>query len=223
MTKMANANELGCTPDDPLTSGLLPVVIHQLNNATQLLANFQALLSLGGAEELLRSRSGDLADTAREVHQLGYVLAVIASSSGADLLLERREERGLAWIFDTVRDGLRRDGRDLAESPTPLPLLAPQVGEGWELPWAFAALLYSAGQLVAAGERVEWALEPLADGWQMSLPGIRATDLDELSNWICERLRGAERIGDSADFGLRFPAAWLREAATDAASTSATS
>jgi len=210
---MAQANEPSCSLHDPLTAGLLPVVIHQLNNATQLLANFQALLSLGGADEILRARSGDIADTARTVHELGYVLAVIASASGADLLLDRREERGLDWIFETVRDGLRRDGRDVLVPSTPLPGLSAAVGEGWELPWAFGALLYSAGLAGAAGDRVDWKLEQAADVWRFEISGHCRDELDALRGALESRLPEARFRADAADLCLEFPADWLRVSA----------
>lgn len=210
---MVQANEPSCSPHDPLTSGLLPVVIHQLNNATQLLANFQALLSLGGADEILRQRSGDIADTARSVHELGYVLAVIASASGADLLLERREARGLEWIFETVRDGLRREARDLAVPATPLPDQSAAVGEGWELPWAFGALLYRAGLVTPAATRLDWSLEQVGESWRLTLEGTRAAELSELSSIVVERLPGAVLVEDADCAMIEFPAAWLRAAA----------
>lgn len=207
---MVQVNQPGCSPHDPLTSGLLPVVIHQLNNATQLLANFQALLSLGGAEEILRQRSGDIADTARSVHELGYVLAVIASASGADLLLERREPRGLEWILETVRDGLRREGRDLARPRSPLPNQSAAVGEGWELPWAFGALLYCAGLAVAAGERLEWSLERSGERWSFSIEGLEAERFGELPQSVVERLPGAVLAQASDRLRIEFPGEWLR-------------
>ncbi|MCB9903997.1 MAG: hypothetical protein H6831_06290 [Planctomycetes bacterium] len=212
MKTSLQANQPGCSPRDPLTRGLLPVVIHQLNNATQLLANFQALLTLGDADEILRQRSGDIADTARSVHELGYVLAVIASASGADLLLERREARGLEWMLQTVRDGLRREGRDLAAPSTPLPDLRAAVGEGWELSWAFGALLYVAGRAVPTDARVAWRLEATEHGWRLELDGISTDDLGELWPLVVERLPGATPVEDAGRVALALPADWLRAA-----------
>ncbi|MCA8980361.1 MAG: hypothetical protein KDC14_10075 [Planctomycetes bacterium] len=212
MKTSLQANQPGCSPRDPLTRGLLPVVIHQLNNATQLLANFQALLTLGDADEILRQRSGDIADTARSVHELGYVLAVIASASGADLLLERREARGLEWMLQTVRDGLRREGRDLAAPSTPLPDLRAAVGEGWELSWALGALLYVAGRTAPAELPVAWRLEPAENGWRFQLDGITADELGGLWALAVERLPGATPVEDGGRVALELPADWLRAA-----------
>jgi hypothetical protein len=215
MRTMAQLNEHKCSPHDPLTAGLLPVVIHQLNNATQLLANFQALLSLGGADEILRARSGDIADTAQSVHELGYVLAVIASASGADLLLERREARGLDWIFDTVRDALRRDARDLPASSTPLPALSAAVGEGWELPWAFGALLYGAGSALAAGERLQWRLALQDGAWRLEVADHSRARLGPLADALTQRLPGATVFDDATGVTLQLPGDWLLEEARD--------
>jgi len=194
---------------DPLTAALLPVVIHQLNNATQLLANLHALLSLGGADELLRARSDDLTETARSVHELGYVLAVLASASGADLLLERREARGLEWMLESVRHGLRRDGHDLADCPAALPLLSAAVGDGWELPWAVGSLLHAAGQTTVAKERLGWSLEEDTDGWELLLPGVSTADLAELPALVDARLPGASCADTAGGMRLALPAEWL--------------
>jgi hypothetical protein len=117
---------------DPLTSALLPVLLHRLNNATQILHGWNALLAVSRSAD---ERAGaDLAFASQVVDETGWVLAVLASASGADLLLARRERRGLAPLLEVVRDALRRSDRELATCDSPPPSLAPT----WEWRWSRA-------------------------------------------------------------------------------------
>ena len=85
---------------DPLGAALLPVLLHRLGNAGQLLSALRSVLGLEGGERALHERADDLATTAREVEELGWALAALASASGADLLLARREPRGADILLD---------------------------------------------------------------------------------------------------------------------------
>ena len=102
---------------EPLGRALLPVVLHKLNNATQLLTGLNALLALEGGEVTLEARGDDLAAVSRTVDELGWLVAVVASGSGADLLLERREPRGLEIVSRYVAKAARRAGHGVGEGP----------------------------------------------------------------------------------------------------------
>jgi len=150
---------------DPLAEALFPVLIHRLNNATQILSSLNAVLGAEVGDSLLGGSSKDLADASRDVHELGWLLGVLASAGGADLLLERREKQGLRILVHAVRDGLRRQGRDL-EQPGGgarselLPSPAPDADDGWQTPWAIGSVLWSAGCALARGETLRWNLAP---------------------------------------------------------------
>ncbi len=197
---------------DALTAGLMPVVIHRLNNATQLLANFQALMQLGGADDLLRDRAGDLAETAETVHELGYVLAVIAAASGADLLRDRREARGLAWTLDAVRDGLRREGREVDAPAGPLPDLAPGTGDGWRVAWAFGSAVYAAGLAAPVDAPLSWSLRvDDADGARvLRLAGATERGLADPLAAIRDRLPEVAVVVADDAVELRFPGGCFR-------------
>ncbi len=80
---------------DPFVAGLLPVLLHEFNNQTQLLTGMRAVLELGGADALFFDRAEDLARAGDRARELGYALAVLGSALGANALQSRREALGL--------------------------------------------------------------------------------------------------------------------------------
>lgn len=198
-------------PQDAFTAALMPVVLHRLNNASQRLSMLNALLVADAAGRWLEERSEDLAETSASVDELGWLLAVLASASGADLLLERREARGLAILIDSVGGALRREGRELAPAEGPLPALAPHVGAGWELPWAVGATLYAAG---ADGEApLTWRLAREAGAWRLVADAApTAARLADLRGLLARRCPGVELDVAGGTTTLALPESWLAPA-----------
>ncbi len=89
---------------------LLPVLIHEMNNGTQLLVGFRSLLDIPGGEALFGQKAGELADGSRKLEDLGFALAVLSTSSGANMLMARRERRGIQILWDLARRTLERSG-----------------------------------------------------------------------------------------------------------------
>lgn len=180
----------GTTGTDPLARALMPVLLHRLNNATQVLAGWNSLLGLPGAESLLARRADDLAEAAQTADEIGYVLAVLASAAGADLLLERRSAVGLVPLLALVREALRRGGRDLAGPGEDLPRLAAAGGAGWEAAWATAAWLHACGSALPAGATLRWTLVSEAGGWTIRCEGIDEGALTAARAAIADRVEG---------------------------------
>ncbi len=134
------------THHDPLACSLLPVVIHELNNATQLLTSLNTLLAMPNGEKFLTERAGDMSSVGEEVHDLGWLLAALASASGDDMLMTRRHEGGLQVMAEYARKAIRRDNRDTAKAELPLPKIACGSGSGWEAAWALGVFLWSAAR-----------------------------------------------------------------------------
>src|SRR5262245_57726535 len=151
---------------DPLARALLPVLLHRVANAAQILSGLDALLPLGPA--VLEERSGDLASAGETVDDVGWLLALLASASGSRLLLGRRNRGGLPPLLDGVRGCLRREGRDLAPAEGPLPELAPDVADGWQLPWAIASLFFLEGRGLAPKTALAWSIHPTGEGWTIA-------------------------------------------------------
>ena len=161
------------TAADPLARALMPVLLHRLNNATQVLAGWNSLLGIPAADALLARRADDLADAARTTDDVGWALAVLASAAGADLLLERRSSRGLEPLVAFVREALRRAGRDLAPPAAPLPSLASEAtGEPWAAAWVAAAWLHACGAALPAGATLRWSLGRERDRWTLACEAV---------------------------------------------------
>jgi len=192
---------------------LLPVLLHKLAGATQLLSGLNALLSIEGGEELALSRSDDLGTASQTAHDLGWLMAVLASAGGANLVLERREPRGIAIVLEVLADALRRKGRELRGVGLAPPALAPEVLDGWQVAWSFGALLLSAADDLAPGEPLEWSLASTAEGGvQLSAPA--GDSVARIAPLVTERLPGARLAVGEGRLTLSLPAEWLaRDAA----------
>lgn len=194
---------------DPLAAALLPVLLHRLNNATQLLETLGSLARLDAERDWIGERSADLLEVSARVEELGYVLAVLASAAGADLLQERREPRGVELLVGAARDALRRERRRLAEPAAPLPRLAAAAGAGWEAPWAVASVLFAAGRDSDGGQELRWSLEPLPGSTRLRVDGVPGPSLSALVERVAFRGGGARLELGQADAALWMPADWL--------------
>ncbi len=189
---------------------LLPVLVHRMNNTTQLLSNLHALIGVDRTRDWLGERSEDLGQSAADTDEMGYLLAVLSSAAGADMLLSRRVARGLEILMSAVGEVARRSGRDLV-CEQPIPHLAPEVHDGWQLPWAFAALICQAVLDLPEGEKLHWQLLGEADAWVLICPRTPSCGYDGLRQQVGVLL--PETTLDIRDGGWswRFPASWLRE------------
>jgi len=165
---------------DPLARALVPTLLHELANTTQLLTGLHALLGLPDAGELLERREGDLARAGDEAHRLGWLLGVLGAASGHDLLHARRERDGLTWMRELVEKAARKQERALGPGPESLPRLqgAPQP-DGWRVPWAFGQALWS----VPAGQ--PWGLVETPEGLEVSGSRLDAVTRDRLEESAC--------------------------------------
>ncbi len=195
---------------DPLAAALMPVLLHRLNNATQLLETLGSLARLDAERDWIGERSADLAEVSARVEELGYVLAVLASAAGADLLQERRDPRGLELLVGAARDALRRERRPLAEPPGPLPRLAAAAGAGWEAPWAVASVLFAAGRDGDGARELCWSLESAEGAGSLSVEVAPGASLSTLVERLATRGGGVrlELMGEAARLWL--PVGWLR-------------
>ena len=201
--------QLDLPATDPLAAAMLPVLVHRMNNTTQLLSNLHAILQADGGTDWLGERADDLAHSATDVHQLGYLLAVLSSSAGADLLLARREADGIELMLRAVADIARRAGRRLSLPDDGLPKQSAEVHRGWELPWAFGALLHQAVMELPEGEALQWRIEATSDSWVLRSSRAFLTPVGGLRALLEERL--PETVLELDEDGWRWllPRAWL--------------
>lgn len=128
---------------ETLTRELLPTLLHELANATQLLTGLHALMTLPGGDELLATREEDLGRAAEETHRLGWLLGVLGAASGHDTLLSRREAEGLTWVRGLVEKACRKADHELGPGPEALPGLRGDLPDAWSCAWTFGAALAS--------------------------------------------------------------------------------
>lgn len=191
---------------DHLARSLLPVLLHKLANATQLLTGMNAMLNLEGGEQLFAERSGDLARCSSNVVELGWALAVVASGNGAELLLARRDPRGLRIVLELVADASRRGEGARLNLGEDLPHLTPATLDGWQLPWAIASLLLAACQ-DGDGGSLDWRLTQEGEPWCLTVAG--ESGLRARAEQVIDQLPGAEWSWDDGQGRLRIPAGWL--------------
>lgn len=165
---------------DPLARALVPTLLHELANTTQLLTGLHALLGLPDAGELLERREGDLARAGDEAHRLGWLLGVLGAASGHDLLHARRERAGLQWMHDLVQKAARKLERPLGPGPDSLPrLVGAAQTDGWMVPWAFGQALWS----LPPG--ASWDLTETAEGIELRGSRLDARTTARLADAGC--------------------------------------
>lgn len=194
---------------DPWVAGLLPVLLHEFNNQTQLLTGMRAVLELGGGDALFFERAEDLARAGDRARELGYVLAVLGSALGANALQSRRDPRGLRLMLDLVAVAARRREVSLEFDLDPTPVLAPAALDGWQPPWVVAAFTWLAVTDAAKAERA------CSGRWLEGSDGATALELRPFTA-DPERLARLHAIAPGVEVEvltggalLVLPAAWL--------------
>lgn len=186
-------------------TALMPIVLHELNNATQFLGMLHTLAAQDTGGALLERSAGDLSDTAGSVEDLGLLLAILSTAAGTDLLLERRSPRGVLVVQSAMRKLIRRGGGDLLVTGVEELLGATALAEGWELPWAMGASLWIASEELGSGE--DLILTQDARGWGASVGG--GARMQAHVEAVGEVL--AEVTGHTAgtEWSFSVPAGWL--------------
>lgn len=200
----------GVQADEELAAALLPVLLHRINNTTQLLFGVRAMVE--GSGPMPERCAGDLAAAAEEAHQLGWLLGLLAGGLGSDLLLARHESNGLEPMLRLVRDGLRRRERMLEFRAGSIPLLTAKANSAMVC-WTVAMVVWAAAQ-GCAKERV-LALEFERNGGRWFVRG----DAGARKEWLafaeaaCARLPGAECSRDGEAWNCVLPGPWLEPSA----------
>jgi len=185
-----------------LPAALLPVLLHRIHNTTQLLAGVNSLFAMGEVEACA-SRSGDLAHAAREAEELGWLLGVLACGMGADLLLARRDTFAVAPIVRLVRDGLRREGRDLGSPRETSPEIAPRAS--WQQCWSIAALLWAAGASLPPGGKLPFELAAIDGGWELCAEVGNGPALSAAAREALELVPGARFAANGEAWRIALP------------------
>lgn len=195
---------------DPLAAALLPVLLHRLNNATQVLTSLNALLSLDERGDVLTARAGDLAHASHQVDELGWQIALVGAASGAPFDVLRRSGATLTSIVAIARECLRREGRDLADCDRPLPTIDGRIADGWQLPWSIAAWLWTSGRALPTRSTLVWELTREGDRQCFRCHAPWSSDHEELMHVMRQRLPAVEFSREAPDaVALSVPSAWV--------------
>ncbi|MCB9906902.1 MAG: hypothetical protein H6830_04220 [Planctomycetes bacterium] len=199
--------ELKGTPKaGDLLSWALPVLLHRLANQTQWITGLRSVLSLGGGDEWLQSKGPDLTQAGQNLQDAGWLLAVLGSGQGANLLLARREPRGLTLMVGLLEEGLRKETGQALPRPERLPYLSAHALDGWQLPYALGHLVWQSYGVDRAQDG--WTLVgPSEAGWVLDLPWSGAPDA---CAWLGDVLPGCPWTQvQSGRLQVTLPSAWL--------------
>jgi hypothetical protein len=190
---------------DALSEAVLPVLLHELANVTQNLTGLHSILSMEGGAALFAQRQGDLIRSGQIAEDLGWAMAVLGSACGENLLLARREPRGLSILFSLVQKACRREGLEVQPCPPDLPRLAPDCLDGWQLPWTLASLLLQSTRDGGG----DWSLTHHGARWIFSWRAHPSAGSSAAP--LVETLPGAEFTpAGEGRIRLALPGDWLR-------------
>jgi len=188
-------------------AALMPIVLHELNNATQFLSMLHSVHTQDPESGLFQRSAEDLGSTASTVEDLGLLMAILSTATGTDLLMERRSARGLAVATQITTKLIRKSGRDLRWDED-APLVAGEgAAQGWEFPWAMAGSLW-----VAASELEEGAcLEPsiFADGWGAATGGC--SSMQQHADAVSELLPDVRGEVSGEEWRFSAPPGWIAQ------------
>lgn len=203
------AKEAASRAADKLGKAVLPHLLGQLDGTTE---SFRALArKLSADSDATLSDSAALAHVEQaqgQAHRVGWFLGCLASASGTDLLIARREENGLRLFCGLVLDALANPAI-LSPAQSHLPRIATGIGRGWELSFIAGFLFYAALRGEFSKGQLRWSIEPRNDQSFLRVEsGLQSGDGDLLEQ-LTGVLPGARAQVSAESAEIRFPSAWL--------------
>lgn len=195
---------------EDLLAQVLPVVLGRMRRASTRLASVSARLQresegLGPAV----CSGSHLEEVQSQSETLGWILGVLASAAGDDLLLARREPYGVALVADVVGEVLAAEGRALEPDASLFSDVAPRFEDGWRLPWTVGLLLRLAARTLPPGEPVRWNFERGPIHAVLTFVGVHPEGAAPLLCDLEALLPGAETRVEEEGFGMAFPSEWF--------------
>lgn len=190
---------------------LLPALLHDVNNATQLLVGLKAMLEIPGGESMFAKRVDDLARTSARMDDLGFALAVLSTAGGANMLMARREPRSIEILWELTLKALQRAGGDPIDVVGEPPRTVPDALGGWQLAWSVAALLMACA---ARSGHSDWSWIWSEDGSLEGRSASAATLEEGALRSIAERAPGLVLEGTPGRALWRAPDHWLARTAS---------
>ena len=195
---------------EELLGQVLPVVLERMRVASAKLSECSRRLARESSESRRRGAGMDqLEGVQEESETLGWVLGVLASAAGDDLLLARREPYGIARVVDLVGEVLAAEGRALDPDATLFPDVAPRLEDGWRLPWTVGLLVRLASRSLAPDDPVRWRFERAPIRSLLMFPGAHPDGAAPLLADLEGLLPGAMARIEDHGFGMEFPSEWF--------------
>ena len=196
---------------EELARFLLPPLLDRLGtDGADLEARLASAESSGGIS--LGELSSDADELRRRDRRLGWTLGVLSGALGADLLLARRERRGLQILAELVAEA---GGQALEPSAASLPDLAPETGAGWELPLLITYFFREVSGLKAPDHVLRWRIERGSTDTVFTVPPpatpvpAPSIDADEAWEVLLPRIPGARLLKDAPGLALAVPHPWF--------------
>ena len=186
----------------------MPMVLHELNNATQYLGMLHSVHAQDPTSGILERSASSLGDTASSVEDLGLLMAILSTAAGTDLLLERRSCRGSAIALTMTIRALRKRGVDVT-LPERFALTGlTDAAVGWELPWAIGGSLWAAMDQLDEGECLSLDFDDR--GWGSSSGGGEA--MAAHLGLVLEALPGVTGRVSGETWAFQLPEGWVSTA-----------
>jgi len=150
----------------------MPMVLHELNNATQYLGMLHSVHTQDPSSGVFERSAENLGETASAVEELGLLMAILSTAAGTDLLLERRSDRGLSIALTMTIRALRKRGVEVTLPPDFAVLGSADAAQGWELPWAVCGSVWAACHSLNEGESLALSFDD--GGWGAAVHGGEA-------------------------------------------------
>jgi len=184
----------------------MPMVLHELNNATQFLTMLHSVHKQDPSSGALDRSSGALSDTAASVDDLGLLMAILSTASGTDLLLERKSSQGLRVALAMTIRAVRKRGVEVTTREGRTLLADSEAARGWELPWALGASVWIAAKAATEGDCLRLELDDR--GWGSDLG---AGELMSAHGRAVEAaLPGVSFEADRQGWRFSYPAGWVK-------------
>jgi hypothetical protein len=189
-------------------AALMPIALHDLNNATQFLSMLHSITSSDPDSEILESSAGNLARTGEGVEDLGLLMAIISTVAGSDLLLERRSSRGVEVVLNAVQKLVRKEGGDVIFADDSNLVRTLGDGMSWELPWALGAAVWIVANAAPDGHVTTLSFD--GESWHGQCGPCE--ELSKHSASVMELSPEITLTVTETNWSLRAPTIWIERA-----------
>jgi len=204
-----SAREAASRAADKLGRAVLPHLLGRLDGTTE---NFRALARrLASDPEATFCDDvamGRVEEAQGEAHRVGWFLGCLASASGTDLLIARREENGLRLFCGLVLEALAGPG-GVVPDPSELPRIATGVGRGWELSFLAGFLFCAAFSGARPEGPLGWTVERLEGQAYLRVQSSLGREDAMLIEAVTGLLPEARASASADRAEIRFPENWL--------------